>query len=207
MPRLEPTWWRGSASCPGGAPRVARLSPTAVARGLRRRHDHEVDGSEVASARELIERIRAAAGKPLTLSLERDGGTTELTLTPLRVVDEQGNPIGRIGAELNDRAPLIKVQYGPIESVGIAVDKTWDTAIFSLRMLGKMITGEASWRNLSGPVTIADYAGQTARIGTAAFLSFLVVRSASQCSTCCRFRCSMADIVLFDRDSQGQSAS
>jgi regulator of sigma E protease len=165
-----------------GAPRVARLSPDGVAAqaGLRVGDTIvEVDGSEVASARELIERIRAAAGKPLTLSLERDGGTTELTLTPLRVVDEQGNPIGRIGAELNDRAPLIKVQYGPIESVGIAVDKTWDTAIFSLRMLGKMITGEASWRNLSGPVTIADYAGQTARIGTAAFLSFLALVSIS----------------------------
>jgi regulator of sigma E protease len=165
-----------------GAPRVARLSPDGVAAqaGLHVGDTIvEVDGSEVASARELIERIRAAAGKPLTLSLERDGGTTELTLTPLRVVDEQGNPIGRIGAELNDRAPLIKVQYGPIESVGIAVDKTWDTAIFSLRMLGKMITGEASWRNLSGPVTIADYAGQTARIGTAAFLSFLALVSIS----------------------------
>ncbi len=165
-----------------GAPRVARLSPDGVAAqaGLRVGDTIvEVDGSEVASARELIERIRAAAGKPLTLSLERDGGTTELTLTPLRVVDEQGNPIGRIGAELNDRAPLIKVQYGPIESVGLAVDKTWDTAIFSLRMLGKMITGEASWRNLSGPVTIADYAGQTARIGTAAFLSFLALVSIS----------------------------
>jgi regulator of sigma E protease len=165
-----------------GAPRVARLSPDGAAAqaGLRVGDTIvEVDGSEVASARALIERIRPAAGKPLTLGLERDGGTAQLTLTPLRVVDEQGNPIGRIGAELNDRAPLIKVQYGPIESVGLAVDKTWDTAIFSLRMLGKMITGEASWRNLSGPVTIADYAGQTARIGTAAFLSFLALVSIS----------------------------
>ncbi len=64
-------------------------------------------------------------------------------MTPACVTDEQGDAIGRIGAELNDRPPLVKVQYGPVESVGLAVRKTWDTAIFSLKMLGKMITGEA----------------------------------------------------------------
>jgi regulator of sigma E protease len=71
------------------------------------------------------------------------------------------------------------VQYGPFESIGLAVEKTWNTSIFSVKMLGKMITGEASWKNLSGPVTIADYAGQTARIGLAAFLSFLALVSIS----------------------------
>ena len=165
-----------------GAPRVARLSPdSAAAQAGVRVGDTvvDVDGREIASARELIERIRSAAGAPLKLGLERDGTYMKLVVTPLRVTDDQGNSVGRIGAELNDRAPLIKVQYGPVESVGLAVGKTWDTAIFSLRMLGKMVTGEASWRNLSGPVTIADYAGQTARIGMAAFLGFLALVSIS----------------------------
>ncbi len=71
------------------------------------------------------------------------------------------------------------MQYGPVESVALATAKTWDTAVFSLKMLGKMIIGEASWKNLSGPVTIADYAGQTARIGLAPFLNFLALVSIS----------------------------
>jgi regulator of sigma E protease len=103
-------------------------------------------------------------------------------VTPARVRDERdgtAREVGRIGAELGERPDLVKVHYGPIESVGLAVEKTWDTAVFSLKMLGKMITGEASWKNLSGPVTIADYAGKTATIGLAAFLSFLALVSIS----------------------------
>jgi regulator of sigma E protease len=95
------------------------------------------------------------------------------------VRDENGNEIGRIGAEIGERPPLIKVTYGPVESIGLAFGKTWDTALFSLRMLWKMITGEASLKNLSGPVTIADYAGQTARLGPAPFFSFLALVSIS----------------------------
>jgi regulator of sigma E protease len=63
--------------------------------------------------------------------------------------------------------------------MGRAVERTWDTALFSLRMLGKMITGAASWKNLAGPVTIADYAGKTASIGIVAYLSFLALVSIS----------------------------
>ena len=59
-------------------------------------------------------------------------------------------------------------------------------------MLGKMLLGEVSWKNLSGPVTIADYAGQSAQLGWLPYLAFLALdqRSASACSTCCRSRCS-----------------
>jgi regulator of sigma E protease len=135
--------------------------------------------ARVNSARELIERIRASAGQPLELKVERDGGDVAVVVTPARVTDGEGRSVGRIGAELSDRPPLVKVQYGPFESIGLATGKTWDTAVFSLKMLGKMITGEASWKNLSGPVTIADYAGQTARIGLAPFLNFLALVSIS----------------------------
>ena len=139
----------------------------------------EVDGKRVVSARELIALIRSSPAQPLQMVVQRDGGTARVTVTPARVTDDSGKTIGRIGAEIGDRPALVKVQYGPFESLGLAVDKTFDTAVFSLRMLGKMITGEASWRNLSGPVTIADYAGQTARIGLAAFASFLALVSIS----------------------------
>jgi regulator of sigma E protease len=87
--------------------------------------------------------------------------------------------IGRLGAELGDRPELVRISFGPVESFSMALDKTWDMIVFSLRMLAKMITGEASWKNLSGPVTIADYAGKTATIGLAAYLSFLALVSIS----------------------------
>jgi regulator of sigma E protease len=165
-----------------GPPRINRLTEGGVAgqAGLRVGDTVvEANGSKVTSAKDLIERIRRSAGQTMELGVEREGALVRVALTPARITDEQGASVGRIGAELSDRPPLVKVQYGPFESVGLAVEKTWNTSIFSLKMLGKMITGEASWKNLSGPVTIADYAGQTARIGLAAFLSFLALVSIS----------------------------
>ncbi len=165
-----------------GPPRINRMSDDSVAAraGLRVGDTIvEAGGNEVKSARDLIERIRSSAGRSLELGVERGGEFVRLAVTPALVNDEQGKAIGRIGAELSDRPPLIKVQYGPFESVVLATGKTWDTAVFSVKMLGKMITGEASWKNLSGPVTIADYAGQTARIGVAPFLNFLALVSIS----------------------------
>ena len=137
-----------------------------------------LDGEPIESADRLRERIRASAERRIELGIERDDRRLQLQITPARVT-ENGNSFGRIGAELNDRLPPIKVQYGPFESIPRAFERTADTAVFSLKMLGKMLTGEASWKNLSGPVTIADYAGQTARIGLAAFLGFLALVSIS----------------------------
>jgi len=165
-----------------GPPRINRMSDDSVAAraGLRVGDTIvEAGGSKVKSARDLIERIRSSADRPLELVVDRGGEFVRLAVTPAIVNDEQGKAIGRIGAELSDRPALIKVQYGPLESVALATGKTWDTAVFSVKMLGKMITGEASWKNLSGPVTIADYAGQTARIGVAPFLNFLALVSIS----------------------------
>lgn len=137
-----------------------------------------LDGKPIASAERLRSSIRSSAEQPIELGVERDEKRVNFKLTPARIT-EGGNTFGRIGAELTDRLAPIKVQYGPLESIPRAVEKTADTAVFSLKMLGKMLTGEASWKNLSGPVTIADYAGQTARIGLAAFLGFLALVSIS----------------------------
>ena len=165
-----------------GPPRVGRVTEGgAAARAGLQAGDRIVaaEGHPLDSARALIERVRGSAERPLELTVERDGRAVRVNVTPARVTDESGTSFGRMGAELSDRPPLVKVQYGPFESVGLAVEKTADTAVFSLKMLGKMVTGEASWKNLSGPVTIADYAGQTARIGLASFLSFLALVSIS----------------------------
>jgi regulator of sigma E protease len=74
---------------------------------------------------------------------------------------------------------MVEVRYGPAESLVKALHKTWDTSVFSLRMLGKMITGDVSLRNLSGPITIADYAGQSAQNGATSYLLFLALISIS----------------------------
>jgi len=74
---------------------------------------------------------------------------------------------------------MIEVRLGPLEALLRAADQTWDTSIFSLRMIGRMLVGEQSWKNISGPVTIADYAGQSARLGLDPFLKFLALISIS----------------------------
>jgi regulator of sigma E protease len=71
------------------------------------------------------------------------------------------------------------VSYGPAAALKLALVRTWETAAFSLRMLGKMLVGEVSWKNLSGPVTIADYAGQSAQLGLAAYVAFIALISIS----------------------------
>jgi regulator of sigma E protease len=163
-------------------PRIGRLSEGGVAEAVGLRTGDrvvEIDHRPMKAARDLIDVVRNAPGKPLEFTVDRDGQQLNFTVVPARTRDESGKEIGRIGAEIGERPPLIMVTYGPIESIGLAVGKTWDTALFSLRMLWKMIVGEASLKNLSGPVTIADYAGQTARLGPAAFFSFLALVSIS----------------------------
>jgi regulator of sigma E protease len=92
---------------------------------------------------------------------------------------EQGQTIGRIGAGIGARVAMVDVRYGPLESLHRAVVRIWDMSVFSLRMLGKMVMGELSWRNLSGPVAIADFAGQSAKVGALAYIAFLALISVS----------------------------
>ena len=74
---------------------------------------------------------------------------------------------------------MITVALGPFAAVGKASVKVWDTSVMSLKMLGKMITGQVSLKNVTGPITIADYAGQTARTGLVSYLSFIAFISIS----------------------------
>lgn len=128
--------------------------------------------------------IRAAPGVGLELAVQRaDGTSVKITVTPDSVTEGEV-AIGRIGAgpRVDDQAVAELthvVSYGPVESLARAAAKTWDTATFSLKMLGKMIVGEVSLRNLSGPITIADYAGQSAQNGWVSYLLFLALISIS----------------------------
>ena len=147
------------------------------------------DGQPIDSWEPFVTVVRAHAGTPLSLTIER-GATAERagTQRTIEVVPEAVNAggarIGRIGAgpqqpEGYAERLLVRVKYGPLESLSRALAKTWDISIFSLKMLGKMLIGEVSWRHLSGPVTIADFAGQSAQMGWISYVSFLALISIS----------------------------
>ena len=132
---------------------------------------------------QVVDTIRQHPGKPLNVKVMRDGHVVDLQLTP-DAIRENGKEIGRIGAAYKanqseiDRI-MTTVSYSPVVAAGKAINKTWETAVFSLQMLGGMLTGDVSWRGMSGPVTIASYAGQSAQIGWKAFLGFLALVSIS----------------------------
>ncbi|MCD6680721.1 MAG: RIP metalloprotease RseP [Burkholderiaceae bacterium] len=133
-----------------------------------------IDGKPIERARQVIDVVQASAGQPLRFGVLRDGAEVTLSVTP-----RQQEGVGRIGAGLQDRLAMQTVRFGPLESIGQGARQTWEMSAFSLRMMGKMVTGELSLRNLSGPVTIADLAGQTVRVGWLAYLSFLALISIS----------------------------
>ncbi len=139
-----------------------------------------IDGHPVDNATRFIDYVEAHGGRPVTLLIERGAGNQArqqaVTITPdLRRDASTAKEVGRIGAALANQLPSVDVRYGPIESLRLSVNRTWDISMYSLHMFGRMITGEASLKNLSGPVTIADYAGKSARLGVAAFVSFLAL--------------------------------
>ncbi|MBW0447819.1 RIP metalloprotease RseP [bacterium M00.F.Ca.ET.228.01.1.1] len=175
---------------PGSAAQKAGLLPGDRLRGI--------NGMATDNATAFIAYVKSHAGQPLTLQVERAGagqgqtqGQTQAQsqqagrLEDIRIVPQAqrdaatGELVGRIGAELATQVPSIDVRYGPLESLRLGAHRTWDLAVYSVRMFGRMIVGEASLKNLSGPVTIADYAGKSARLGPSAFLSFLALVSIS----------------------------
>jgi regulator of sigma E protease len=143
-----------------------------------------VNGEPVARSRSLIDKIRVSPEKALTLTVKRDGVEQAIVVTP-NAVDEAdpktgaSSKVGKIGAGLQNKVDTALISYGPLDSLKEGVVKTWDMSIFSLRMMGKMVIGQLSLRNLSGPISIADYAGQSARVGWYAYVAFLALISIS----------------------------
>ncbi|AEC19573.1 membrane-associated protease [Pusillimonas sp. T7-7] len=127
----------------------------------------------------MVEEVKKHADQPLSITVLRDGAPTTLTVVPQAQSGQDGQTIGRIGVMLGADFPMVMVRYGLLDSLTRGVSRTIDTVWFSLKMMGRMIVGDVSLRNVSGPVTIADYAGQTARIGFAAYIGFLALISVS----------------------------
>jgi len=135
-----------------------------------------VDGQQL---RELIRNgVDKAQGVRETWRIQRDGQVIELAMQP-DSVEEGGTRIGRIGAYVGAPPEWVKVRYGPIEGLEKGAVRTWEVSLLTLRMMGRMVIGEASLKNLSGPLTIADYAGKSASLGLTQYLVFLALISVS----------------------------
>jgi regulator of sigma E protease len=171
---------------PKVAPVIGKLAENGVAEraGLRAGDRvSSVEGRGISEWKELVEAVRSHPGSALRLKFDRAGSVQEVTLTP-DTVTEGGKPTGKIGA-----APLVDprefdalmttVSYSPLIALVQAVRKTYETAVVSLKMIAKMVFGEISMKNLSGPISIADYAGQSAQMGLVAYLGFLGLISIS----------------------------
>lgn len=142
-----------------------------------------IDSIAVGQWEDFVRIIRKNPDRQLELKIRRGNKELYLPVTP-QSVKEDGKLIGRVGAAYRmDKAEtsklLITVEYPFNQALAKAAQKTWDMSVFSLKMIGKMLTGDASWKGISGPVTIASYAGQSAQIGWDAFLGFLALVSIS----------------------------
>ena len=142
----------------------------------------KIDATTVVDGQQLRDLIRASgsdgAASTQTWQVERDARPLTLTVTPLRVPEGE-RTIGRIGAYVGGAPELVMVRYGPIDGLVQAFERTWEVSTLTLSMIGRMITGEASLKNLNGPLTIADYAGKSASLGLTQYLLFLALISVS----------------------------
>jgi regulator of sigma E protease len=141
------------------------------------------DGEPVASWTAWVESVRAHPGQLLVLRVARGGQELEIRLTPRPEPGPEG-PIGRIGASVEMPEALLAeyravIQLGPLDALGAAVGRTVDMSLLMLKVLGRMITGQASVENLSGPISIAESAGRSASHGLIYFIKFLAVISIS----------------------------
>ena len=141
-----------------------------------------IDDQPVADAQHIVERVRGSLrdGQPVAQQwrVERDGRMLALSVLP-RVVSEGGKTFGRVEAAPGAAPVMQTVQHGVFEGLQLGVVRTWDISVLTVKMLGRMLIGEASLKNLSGPLTIADYAGQSVNQGLAYYLGFLALVSVS----------------------------
>ncbi len=161
---------------PGGAAQRAGLRKGDLVLG--------VGSLSIADGQQLREWIRGqvagAQGIATDWRVLREGQEQVVRVTPDVQPDRAtGVPAGRIGAFVGAAPEMLLVRHGPVQGLGQAVARTWDMSALTLRMMGRMVVGEASLSNLSGPLTIADFAGKSASLGLTSYLVFLALISVS----------------------------
>jgi regulator of sigma E protease len=141
------------------------------------------DAQPVATWASWVDYVRSHPAVEIRLTVARNGNTVETTITPA-AKEEAGKTIGFIGAGVqlaNAEAEMEKMRvimhYPLLESMARGLEKTWDMTTLSFRMIGKLIVGDASPKNISGPITIAEYAGKTFSLDFRFFLDFLAIIS------------------------------
>jgi regulator of sigma E protease len=142
-----------------------------------------IDNIAVEDWENVVTYVKKNPNNPLQFEVLRGQKQMLISATP-EPVHEGTNQVGRLGASVKvDRQAmqnlLIDIDYTTFESLQKAIEKTWDTAIFSLKMLGNMIAGKVSWKGISGPVSIASFAGESANLGLKVFIGFLALVSIS----------------------------
>jgi regulator of sigma E protease len=157
---------------PGGPADLAGLRSGDVVR--------KVDGQPIADAyqlRSLIRRLPADGSAPaMRWSVERAGQALEVSVQP-RVMTDNGQRFGRIDAIVGQVPEAVTVRTGVFEGVSRGLSLTWEQSVLTVKMFGRMLIGEASLKNISGPITIADYAGLSAERGLAYYIGFLALVS------------------------------
>ncbi|MCX7219325.1 MAG: RIP metalloprotease RseP [Burkholderiales bacterium] len=138
----------------------------------------EIDGRAVLDGLEFMEIINASSDKTLQLLVKRGSSEVALNVTP-EAATVRGEKIGRIKVQLMLAPEMLTLANSPLNALIKGSVKTWETSMLTFKMLGKMLAGDVSWKNLTGPITIADYAGQTSRTGLISYLSFIALISIS----------------------------
>ena len=143
-----------------------------------------VDGQEIGHWGKWVDYIRQRPGVRIDVQISRSGEAKTLQVIPKQVIAEDGQVIGQIGVmrhvpEEVRKQHLAEVRYGPVDALGQAVFKTYELSELMVKMLGRMVVGDASHKNISGPITIAQYASVSASLGWLEFVRFLALISVS----------------------------
>ncbi|MCD6667197.1 MAG: RIP metalloprotease RseP [Hydrogenophaga sp.] len=158
-----------------GAASRAGLQPGDIVR--------QVNGQRISDGQQLRQLIRESVGtggQPVSQrwEVQRAGQVLTLDVTPMPE-QRDGTWVGRVGAYVGAMPAMITVQHGPWEGIARAVGRTWEVSWLTLKMMGRMLIGEASIKNISGPLTIAEYAGKSASMGLTQYVVFLALISVS----------------------------
>jgi regulator of sigma E protease len=142
-----------------------------------------IDGEPMRSPADVATVTNAHPGERLRFTVRRDGRELEVALTP-ELTEQNGRKVGIAGMRLAvDPAAAadlaVTVRYAPPEALAQGAIKTWELSVFTLKMLGRIVIGSASLKNISGPLTMADYAGQSAQAGVLTFIGYLALISIS----------------------------